>query len=144
MVTEGKVNRIVYNILSGIIGAYAFLVGFILAICVFMSNADTSPEVSLTMAHPLRSIALLALVAWPLVTMLAAGQDAPLGMVLLVPLCLCVAGVGAVCATTDHGAFEAFSSVGALRRGTGKVYLVTSLIVLSLAVYRALNEPTDY
>ncbi len=139
-----RLNRVADTGITVIIAIYAFLVGFILATCVFMSNAELSPEVSLSISHPLRSIGLLALVAWPFATMLAADQDAPRGMVLLVPLCLCVAGVGAVCATTDRGAFEAFSSVGALRHGAGEVYLATSLFVLSLAIYRAVvGRPDD-
>ena len=125
------------NAVSAAIAVYAFLVGFILSVCVFMSNADSSPEVSLTMNHPMRSILLLALVAWPFVTMLAAGQGAPWGMLLLIPLCLSVAAVGAICATSDHGLFEAFSGTGSLRRGTGEVYLVSSLIALALATRHA-------
>jgi len=128
-----------YNGLTAVMATYAFLVGFVLAVCVFMSNADSSPEVSLTIDHPVRSITLLALVVWPFVTMLSAGQGARVAMLLLVPLCLSVAAVGVICATSDHGLFEAFSGTGSLRHSTGEVYVLASLIVLSLAAWRTLS-----
>ena len=129
-----------YNGLTAVVGVYAFMVGFILAVCVFMSNASTSSEVSLTTTHLVRSIVLLALVAWPFLTTVAACQGGLFGMLLLVPLCLSVAMVGIACVTSDHGQFEAFSGTGSLRHDAGEVYVIVSLIVLSLAVWRTLAE----
>jgi hypothetical protein len=49
---------------------YLFLCGFILAICVFVSNADWSPEIRLDLIHhPISSILLIVLVVVPFVLM---------------------------------------------------------------------------
>ena len=137
-------NKYIYNAITAVIAIYILLVTFVLAIGVFMSNAGSSPEVSLTATHPLRSIVLLALVAWPFVTFISWGRDTWTGRVLLLSLSLSVMSVGVVCATSSHGLFEAFSPTDGARHVTGIIYIISSIFVIGLFGWRSFAGTSTY
>src|SRR6202000_1956184 len=91
--------------------------------CVFMSNAELSPEISLDLVHrPLKSVLLIALVALPFILMTTVGRGARWSWLGLRLFSTCVAAVGVYCILSSRGWFEAFAGAGALRHGAGAVY----------------------
>jgi hypothetical protein len=131
----------VLNIIRAFFALYLFLCGFVLATCVFMSNSDLSPEVSIDFAHhPIRSILLIALIAAPFVLMAAAGRGAPLGWLGLRAFAACVAAVGVYCILSNGGLFEAFAGAGSLRHGAGTVYAASSALVLAVSFTPGLRQ----
>jgi hypothetical protein len=121
-------------------GLYLFLCGFILAVCVFMSNSTTSPEISLSLHRPLKSTLLSALVAAPFVLMVLVGRGGRWSWIGLRVFSATVAGVGVYCILSDGGLFEAFAGTGSLRHGTGIVYAVSSALVLAASFTPGLRQ----
>jgi hypothetical protein len=131
----------VLKIILALFAVYLFLCGFILAVCVFMSNADLSPEISLDLTHhPLRSVLLVLLVALPFVLMTAIGRGAWWSWLGFRLFSACVAAVGVYCILSNDGLFEAFAGDGALRHGAGMVYAVSSASVLAISFTPRLRQ----
>jgi hypothetical protein len=123
------------------VGVYLFLFGFIFAACVFMSNDDLSPEISLDFIHrPIKSILLLALVAAPFVLMMAVGRGGRFAWFGLQLFAIAMAAVGIYAASTSHGLFEAISGDGSLRHYTGLVYAGSSVLVLAITAIPGLRR----
>jgi hypothetical protein len=131
----------VLKIIRALFALYLFLCGFILSTCVFMSNADLSPEVSLDLIHrPIRSLLLIALVAAPFVLMASVGRGALWSWLGLRVFAACVAAVGVYCALSNGGLFEAFAGDGSLRHGAGTVYAASSALVLAVSFTPGLRQ----
>jgi hypothetical protein len=134
-------NRIFLNFVVVLFAVYLFTCSFILAICVFMSNADLSPEVSLDLVrHPLQSLLLVALVALPFILMLMIGRGGRWSWCGLRLFSAGVGLVGVICTLSDHGWFEAFSGTGRLRHGTGMVYAISSACVFAISLTPRLRK----
>jgi hypothetical protein len=136
-----QLPNVLLKIILVYISVYLFLCGFVLATCVFMSNADDSPEVSLNFGqHPIRSIMLLVLVAVPLLLMIRFGLGGARVWLCLRLFAGAVAAIGVYAILTPNGMLQAFTADGSIRFGTGIVYAISSVIVLLLSAIPGLRQ----
>jgi hypothetical protein len=134
-----QLPNVLLKIILVYISVYLFLCGFVLATCVFMSNADDSPEVSLNFGqHPIRSIMLL--VAVPLLLMIRFGLGGARVWLCLRLFAGAVAAIGVYAILTPNGMLQAFTADGSIRFGTGIVYAISSVIVLLLSAIPGLRQ----
>jgi hypothetical protein len=124
----------VLKICQAIFAIYLFLCGFILAICVFMSNSDLSPEISLDLVHhPLRSILEIVLVVVPFVLIATVGTGGRWSWLAMRAIAAGVAALGLDWIMSNSGASSVFSGDEALMRGTGWVFAISSILVLAVS-----------
>lgn len=134
-------STVILKALVLLMGLYLFLCGFVLSVCVFMSNSDLSPEISLDFGHhPVKSILLMVLVAIPFVLMVVMGRAGVWGWICLRLFAATVAIVGAYALIAPNGALQGLTGTDDLRHGTGIVYIVSSLIVLLISVIPGLRR----
>jgi hypothetical protein len=125
----------------GIVVIYLYLCGFVFAICVLMSNADTSPEMSLDpIRHPLKSVALIATFALPFLLMTMVGRGGRWTWLGLRLFAGAVAAVGVYATLVPRGLFEGITGTGSLRQGSGLVYALSSIAVLLITAIPGLRQ----
>jgi hypothetical protein len=138
---EARLSPAAIKVLIAIIAVYLFLCGFIFAVCVFMSNADMSPEISLDLLHhPVKSVLLVALVAVPFFLMVAIGKGGKWTWLGLRLFALIVMMAGFYAMLTPHGLLKGFTGVGGLRNGMGLVYATSSALVVLIAAIPGLRQ----
>ncbi|MEW6437434.1 MAG: hypothetical protein AB1508_09760 [Pseudomonadota bacterium] len=138
---DARLSPATIKALIAIIAVYLFFCGFIFAVCVFMSNADMSPEISLDLPHhPVKSILLVALVAIPFLLMVAIGRGGKWTWLGLRLFAIVVMTAGIYAMAIPHGLLEGFTGVGGLREGMGLVYAASSALVVLIAAIPGLRQ----
>ncbi len=134
-------SPIMAKILLTLIALYLFLWGFVFAVCVGMSNADLSPEVSLDFGgHPIRSILLIVLVVIPFLLMVTVGRGTKWAWTGLRLFAGALAIFGIYSVLTPHGWFQALTGTGTIRHGSSIVYAASSIAILGITVIPGLRR----
>jgi hypothetical protein len=139
--TRGEKGNMLLKICQALFAVYLFLCGFILAICVFMSNSDLSPGISLDLIHhPLRSILELVLVVVPFVLIATVGAGGRWSWLAMRAIAAGVAALGIRWIVSNSGVPAVPAGDEALMRGTGWVFALASLLILAVSLMPGLRQ----
>jgi hypothetical protein len=138
---ERREGHMVLKTCQALFSIYLFLCGFLLAICVFMSSSDLSPELSLDLIHhPLRSILEIVVVFVPFVLIATVGVGGRWSWVAFRAIATGVVAFGIHLIVSNSGTSGALTGDEGLMRGTGWVIAISSILILAVSFKPGLRQ----